>query len=164
MGGSLKKPSNRYKVKRSVLKQRLVIYWSNLLAVRWFFWKRFGVNLLHEQFDQKGVHLDEAGSKQVPTMEMPGRDDIPIKENHAQARERVSWMTACSSSLRDAGRAIPLEIMFKAKGKKTVDRLTVPDTTRFSLATTSTGSYRTEHVVAFFEKTFERVDRRKAKD
>ena len=35
-GVSLKKPSNRYKVKRSVLKQRLVIYWSNLVAVRWF--------------------------------------------------------------------------------------------------------------------------------
>ena len=117
-GVSLKKPSKRYKVKRSVLKQRLVIYWSNLVAVRWFFWKRFGVNLLHEQFDQKGVHLDEAGSKQVPTMEMPGRDDIPLKENHAQTRERVSWMTACFSSLRDAGRAIPLEIMFKAKGKR----------------------------------------------
>ena len=165
-GVSLKKPSKKYKVKRSVLKARLLIYWSNLFAVRWFFWKRFGVDLMQEQYDQKGVHMNESGSKQVPTMEMPGRDNIPVKENFHQTRERVSWMTACFSNLRGAGRKIPLEMMFKATGKRILQRLTVPDDKRYTLTTSPSGSYRTEHVVDFLKKHLLEwtEDRQKAMD
>ena len=150
-GVSLKKPSQRFKVKRAVLKARLLIYWANVLIVRWFFWKLFGVHVMHEQYDQKGVHMNEAGSKQVSTLEMPGRIDIPLKENFHQTRERISWMTATFSNLQRAGRKIPLDIMFKAKGKKNVDALTLPDNKRYTLTTSPSGSYRTEHVVEFLQ-------------
>ena len=151
-GVSLKKPSKRFKVKRSVLKARLLIFWSNVLVVRWFLWKRFGIDPKQEQYDQKGVHMNEAGSKNVPTYEMPGRVDIPLKENHHQTRERVSWMTGCFSNLLKARRRIPFQTMFKAQGKRILKDLTVTDEGRYSLQTSPSGSYRAEHVMGFLRR------------
>ena len=129
-GVSFRKPTKRFKVRRSILKQRLLIYWSNLLALRWFMKLLWNKEPLHEQYDQKGVHYNEAGSKQMPTYELPGRRDPPIRENHAQTRERVSWMTCTWSNLAAAGRPIPLEMLFKAKGKNVLKALRVPDAQR----------------------------------
>jgi hypothetical protein len=151
-GVSFRKPTKRFKVRRSILKQRLLIYWSNLLALRWFMKLLWNKEPLHEQYDQKGVHYNEAGSKQMPTYELPGRRDPPIRENHAQTRERVSWMTCTWSNLAAAGRPIPLEMLFKAKGKNVLNALRVPDAQRYTLQTSPSGSYRAEHVVEFLRR------------
>ena len=151
-GVSLRKPSKRYKVRKAVLKARLKVYWSNLLALRFFFLKVFGIEPVQEQYDQKGVHYNESGSKQTSTYEMPGRTDIPIKENHAQTRLRVSWMTCTFSDLKRAGRPLPLEQLFKASGTRVLRDLVVPDEKRYTFQTSPSGSYRHDHVFEFMKK------------
>ena len=127
LGVRIRKPTKRYKVKRSILKQRLKVFWSNVLAVRWFMSLVWHKELVQEQYDQKGVHVNEPGSKQTGTYEIPGRIDPPVRENHGQTRERISWMTATWSNLAEAGRRIPLEQLFKARGTRVLQALTVPE-------------------------------------
>ena len=151
-GVSLQKPTERYKVRRSVLKARLLVYWSNLLAVRFFFRKVYNVEPVQEQYDQKGVHYNESGSKQTATYEIPARREIPIRENHADTRKRVSWMTCTFSDLEGAGRPLPLEQLFKATGKQVLRALQAPDPSRYTFQTSPSGSYRKEHVLTFLER------------
>ena len=143
---SLKKPNKKYKVSFPVLRARLQVFWTNILAVRFFFTKAFNVDPIQEQFDQKGVHYNEAGSKSSGTLELPFQVDIPVKENHAQTRLRVSWMTCCVSDLRGRGGQLPLEQLFKGKTERVLREVRVPDPARFTLQFAEYGSYRTEHV------------------
>ena len=180
-GVSLRKPTRRFKVKRLVLLNRLETYWSNLLVTRIFLRKVYGIDPVQEQYDQKGVHFNEAGSKRTSTYEMPFRADPPLRENHAQTRERLSWMT-CTFSVLD--RVIPLEVMFKAKGQRVLIPLKVhgrparygagdrappggggAPQCKYTFTTSPSGSYRTEHVLDFLrlhllEWTPERAARR----
>ena len=78
----------RYKCARAVRKHRLKIYFSNMIVIKYFFWKLYGVTLVHEQMDQKGVHFNESGSKNQPTLELADRMEVPLVENHAQTREK----------------------------------------------------------------------------
>ena len=152
-GVNLRRPTTRYKVSRQVLKSRLKLFWSNILAVRFFFTKCFGVDPIQEQYDQKGVHYNESGSKNAPTYEMPYTTDVVLRENHAQTRSRISWMTGCVSDVVRAGRPIPLEQLFKAtSGKRILKELEVPDAKRYTLQTSPSGSYRVEHVMRFLER------------
>ena len=107
----LRKPNMRYKVKRSVKKARLAIYWCNLFAARRFFQKVYGVDPVHEQFDQKGCYLNSPGSKSASTLEIPGRSIVPLLENHAQTRERMTFMTSAISDLKRMGRHVSLRAM-----------------------------------------------------
>ena len=157
-GVRIRKPTKRYKVKRSILKQRLKVFWSNVLAVRWFMSLVWQKEPIQEQYDQEGVHFNEPGSKQTGTYEIPGRIDPPVRENHGQTRERISWMTATWSNLAEAGRRIPLEQLFKARGTRVLQALTVPEPERFTFQTSSSGSYRSEHVIEFFAPALVTVD------
>ena len=167
-GVSLRKPTRRFKVKRHVLLNRLETYWSNLLVTRIFLRNVYGIEPVQEQYDQKGVHYNEAGSKRTSTYEMPCRADPPLRENHAQTRERMSWMT-CTFSVLD--RALPLELMFKAKGQRVLSALRVhgrpaldgagggappggggAPQCKYTFTTSPSGSYRTEHVLAFLRQ------------
>ena len=113
----------------------------------------FGVDPLQEQYDQKGVHFNESGSKNAPTWELPYTPDVVVRENHAQTRSRISWMTCCFSDVVLAGRPVPLEQCFKAKsGKRILKELTVPDAKRYTFQTSPSGSYRVEHVITFLER------------
>ena len=71
---------------RTVLSDRLRVFWLYILTVRLFFAKAFGVVPVQELDDQKRVHYNEAGSKSSKTLELPHRARIPLKENHAQTR------------------------------------------------------------------------------
>ena len=152
MGHISEKPNKKYKVSYAVLRKRLEVFWTNLLAVRFFFTKVFKVDPIQEQFDQKGVHYNEAGSKESGTLSLPYQVDIPLKENHAQTRLRVSWMTCCVSDLRGRGGQLPLEQMFKGKTERVLRGLRVPDPARFTLQYAEYGSYRTEHVLRYLER------------
>jgi len=152
-GVSLRRPTTRYKVNRQVLKARLKLFWSNILAVRFFFTKAFGIDPIQEQYDQKGVHFNEPGSKNAPTYELSHTPDVVLREDHAQTRARTSWMTGCISDVVRAGRPIPLEQLFKAKtGARILRNLVVPDAQRYTLQTSPSGSYRVEHVITFLER------------
>ena len=167
-GVSLRKPTRRFKVKRHVLLKRLETYWSNLCVTRIFLRKVYGIEPVQEQYDQKGVHYNEAGSKRTSTYEMPFRADPPVRENHSQTRERMSWMT-CTYSVLD--RDPPLEMMFKAKGRNVLSALRVhgrpappgagcgappggggAPQCKYTFTTSPSGSYRTEHVLDFLRQ------------
>jgi hypothetical protein len=64
----------------------------------------------------------------------------------------MSWMTCTWSDLATAGRPIPLEKLFKAKGKNVLKALRVPDARRYTLQTCPSGSYRAEHVIEFLRR------------
>ena len=102
----------RYKCARAVRSHRLKIYFSNLIVIKHFFWKLYGiVRLIHEQMDQKGVHFNESGSKNQPTLELADRMEVPLVEDHAQTRERMSRMTITVNDLVRYGKKLPLEIV-----------------------------------------------------
>ena len=105
----------RYKCSRAVRSHRLKIYFPNMIVIKYFFWKLYGIILVHEQMDQKGVHFNESGSKNQPTLELADRKDVPLVEKHAQTRERMSMMTITVSDLARYGKKLPLGMMFKLK-------------------------------------------------
>ena len=85
---------------------RLEIFWRNNIKVRYFF------QLLHqgedighriEGSDQKGWHFNQFGSKCRPALAEKGLPEVPIKENHAATRERLTLFTFCTNSRRKFG-------------------------------------------------------------
>jgi hypothetical protein len=52
--------------------------------------------------DEKPIHFNESGSKNVRTLEIAGAPEVRLKQNHAATRERVSIMTTVSSNLNAA--------------------------------------------------------------
>ena len=142
----------RYKCARAVRKHRLKIYFSNMIVIKYFFWKLYGVTLVHEQMDQKGVHFNESGSKNQPTLELADRMEVPLVENHAQTRERMSMMTITVSDLVRYGKKLPLEMMFKLKTNRMLKDLYVPDVSQYTFQHSDSGSYRTEHVVEYLKR------------
>ena len=152
-GVSLKCPNKRYKVKRHVLKSRLCVYWSNTYAIRLYFWILYGIDVLHEQYDQTGMHLNEAGSKNMRTLTITDIEEVALLECHMQTRSRISWVTCCFSNRKKAGRKEPLEVMLKAKTNQVLGKLALPaNTTRYSLQVGPKGSYREEHMLTFLER------------
>ena len=152
---SLRKPNRRYKVSRPVLSSRLATMWRNNIRVRalaWFVFKRL---LKIYGADQKGVHRNEGGSKETHTLHIKGAGEIPLKENHAATRERISIMTWVSSDRAECDDPcnLPLEIMFKGKTEKSLRSeglpLTTPRTMRVTVVNSEKGSYRVEHVTKF---------------
>ena len=60
--------------------------------------------------------MNEAGSKNIGVLTLDGCPDVPLKENHAATRTRVSLMTTVVSTqsvLDELEHGPPLEIMFK---------------------------------------------------
>ena len=79
--------------------------------------------------DQKGIYMNESGAKNVGMLALDGADEVPLKENHAASRSRVSLMTSVVSQQADVDAleyGLPLEIMLKGKTAFIVRRLEVP--------------------------------------
>ena len=51
--------------------------------------------------DQKGIYMNEAGAKNVGVLALGGAEEVPLKENHAASRSRVSLMTTVASQQVD---------------------------------------------------------------
>ncbi len=165
-GVIMRKPNRRFKVKRAVLKDRLCIYWSNIHAIRIFFIIMFGVDPVHEQYDQTGMHLNEAGSKNLPTLALPDQEYVALLENHMHVRSRISWVTCTFSDRKKAKRKEPLEVMLKGKTNRILAALAVPAGNRYTLQVGPKGSYREEHMITFLERHLPLWDddREEAKD
>ena len=88
-----------------------------------------GVDLPIYGFDQKGIYMNEAGSKNVGMLALDGAEEVPLKEYHAGTRSRVSLMTTVVSQQADVDaleHGLPLEIMFKGQTEKVLRKLEVP--------------------------------------
>ena len=128
-GVSLRKPTKRYKVKRTVMRGRLRSMWLTNVRVRALAKFSLGIDLPIYGFDQKGIYMNESGAKNAGMLALDGADEVPLKENHAASRSRVSLMTSVVSQQADVDaleHGLPLEIMFKGKTDFIVRRLEVP--------------------------------------
>ena len=86
LGGKDSKADEKVQGETKQPQTKVKSVWSNVLAVRWFMSLVWQKEPIQEQYDQKGVHFNEPGSKQTGTYEIPGRIDPPVRENHGQTR------------------------------------------------------------------------------
>ena len=134
-GVSLRKPTKRYKVKRSVMRGRLRAMWVTNVRVRALAKFTLGIDLPIYGFDQKGIYMNENGAKNVGVLALDGCEEVPLKENHAATRSRVSLMTSVVSTQSEVDaleHGLPLEIMFKGKTDFILRRLEAPDSSNVS--------------------------------
>ena len=105
-----------------------------------------GIDLPIYGFDQKGIYMNEAGSKNVGALTLDSDVEVPLKENHAATRTRVSLMTCVVSSegeLNAYGNGLPLEILFRGLSERALRDLEIPDSSNVSKAqTTGLGNLR----------------------
>jgi len=145
---SLRKPTKKYHKSRSAIKRRLKIFWCNLIKVRRFGIKTLGVDIgmSVENVDEKGWHVNQAGSKNKGSLDIIGAPLVGLKENHAATRDRLSFMTWCSNNPQRVAEGLPLEALFKLKGSggRVLPGLNVP--AGMSVRVSDSGSYREEHV------------------
>ena len=106
-GVSFRKPNRKWKVARHVLAERLRIAWENTYRVRALAVEVLGYDLDLDNLDQSPFHMNEAGSQAQKSMSIRGGGVVPLKEGHAQTRERWTLQTTTTSNAQRA-RDIPL--------------------------------------------------------
>ena len=149
---SLRKPNTKYKCSRAVLRDRLRAMWLTNVRVRALAWFALGIDITIYGWDQKGIFMNEAGSKNMPVLAFEGAPVVPLKENHSSTRQRVSLMTSVvSTKSRLESHGLPLEIMFKGT-EKVLRGIETQAGVPVSLQASPKGSYREEHVLAFLSR------------
>lgn len=153
-GVSLRKPNRRYKCSKAVLLARLRAMWVTTVRIRALAKYTLKRDLICEGYDQKGLHMNEGGSKNTGSLDIKGAPEVRLKENHAATRQRLSLMTGVTSSFEEASRlgGPPLEVCFKGMTDKVLRGLELRRDMQISLAFGPKGSYRAEHVVRFLER------------
>ena len=75
--------------------------WLNTIRVRRLAQRLLGKDLSDQMYgvDEKPLHFNESGSKNMRTLELVGAPSVRLKQNHAATRGRVSVMTLVTSSL-----------------------------------------------------------------
>ena len=113
-------PNRKWKVARLVLGHRCCIYWINVHMWRYWVFLEFGYDPHFRNLDQSPMHKNEAGSKCYGTIALKNQCTVPLLENHASTRERMSLSTVTDSNEDriNNGHLQGFEIMFKADGKK----------------------------------------------
>ena len=157
---SYKKPTRKFKTTLIKFMARSRVYLHGLFLLRWFMVLAFGVEPRHEQADQKGVQVNQATSKNEPTLEFDAVKEVTIKDNAMQSRERVSQMTMTFGYNRaevpdpdQRNRLAPLELL----GRWTDDvvrRVTaqLPPGDRYSAQGGPKGSYREKHMITWIHR------------
>ena len=160
-GVSFRKPNRRYKISRTGLLRRLLIFWMNNIRVRHFARRVLGYDVGQhcDNCDQKGWFMNHAGSKEAATLELAGAPVVALLENHAHTRMRLSIMTWTTNSLAAFPNGLPLEVCFKvlSGGSSILEHLQLLPGA-FSVRCSDSGSYREEHVFAFLELHLPVVD------
>ena len=107
-----RRPNCRYKCSRSKLMARLRAMYINNFKIRRLAWHFLGheMSRVCNGVDEKPLHFNEAGSKNVRTLEVVGAPAVRLKQNHAASRERASVMTWVSSdeSVDDLASRLPV--------------------------------------------------------
>jgi len=159
LGISLKKGNLKWKVSKHVLEERLEITWCNLFKVRTFIKEVFGYDPIIASLDEKGMHLNENASKNRPTLDFKDVAYVCLRENEYDSKHRWTGMTQCVSELE--GDEVPgTELLFcggevikKQLGETLADlRACGACVDWISVATSDSGSYRTEHFLDFLDK------------
>jgi len=134
-GISLRKPNRKFKVKLATLRGRLKSMWLTASRIRALAECTLGHDLSIDGIDQKGIHMNELGSKNVGVLTLKGAPDVPVKENHSASRQRLTIMTLVTSDLeRASAQGGPVvEVMFKGKSTRTIKDLDIPDGVNVSL-------------------------------
>ena len=154
-GISLRKPNRKWKVARHILSERLRITWENVYRVRAMAVQLLGYDPELDNLDQSPFHMNEAGSKAEKSMSVRGGGIVPLKEGHAQTRERWTMQTTTTSSVQRARDIPPVEVMFKAQGERVWEKIhaVVPSWAPWmSVVTAPKGSYREDDVLNFIEQ------------
>jgi hypothetical protein len=153
-GVSFRSPNRRYKISYRGLLCRLEIFWLNNIRVRHFAMKMLLLDPGRhvDCADQKGWHMNQAGSRLVNTLSLAGVAEVPLKENHGDTRSRLTLMTFTSNNLNHIKAGLPLEICFKVDGtgERVLEGLQVPPGA-FSVRCSDSGSYREEHVYLYLQ-------------
>ena len=144
----------RFKCPRATLFQRLRIFWSNVLRVRWLHAKLEPDTLLvFEGFDQKPCWFTAAS--QEKTLAMRGQRKVAVKENLPMTRARFTAMTRCRWPTPPAD-GKELAILFKAAGSGAIIRqgLSVPEGVLLQFQ--EKGSYRLADCLVYLEWILDR--------
>ena len=158
-GVVFRKPNARYKCSKATLYRRLRAMWLNVIRIRHLAVRCLGKDLADQIYgiDEKPIHFNEAGSKNVRTLEIAGAPEVKLKQNHAATRERASLMTCVSSNKAATSavsnpRRLPIEILIKAKSGRRIKAIKLPEDLNVSLQWAEKGSYRQEHIVRYLER------------
>ena len=154
-----RKANSRPKCSYDHLKKNCRETWRSVYFARALAIECFGHDLPMFGLDQTPLYMNQSGSKDSKTLDARGAPITALKEAHAQTRGRISILTctADSEDVADQEGGLPIEIMFKGKTKRTLKEagaeLRVPAVSNISLAYSIKGSYRAEHMVAFFDRS-----------
>ena len=157
-GISFRKPNRKWKVARHVLAERLRITWENTCRVRALALEVLGYDLDLDNLDQSPFHMNEAGSQAQKSLCIRGGGVVPLKEGHAQTRERWTLQTTTTSNAQRARNIPPVEVMFKADGELIRTRLqpSIPAWAPWlTVVTSPKASYREDDVLDFIENRLE---------
>ena len=118
----------------------------------------FGYDPKFRNVDQSPFHSNEAGSAECGTLALKGAPTVPLIENHAATRERISLNSMTDSSEERINRELPgFELMFRADGKIKEGKLSAYVASKglpfkVSVVTGPSGSYREHDIINFLEK------------
>ena len=156
-------PNRKFKVPRWVLGERLEIFWLIVFKLRLLIKLVFGYDPDAKNVDQSPFHGNEAGSKEISTLALKGAPTVPLIENHAATRERMSLNSITDSSEARVRQQVPgFEIMFRADGKQVEAKLAAYVYSkglpfRVTVVTGPSGSYKESDILNFLENTHIRV-------
>ena len=156
-GVGWRKPNAKYKVSWPKLKERCCATWLNVIRVQQFAKRVLNKTLEFIGIDEKPVHFNEGGSKNVCTLEIKGVESVELKTNHAASRERATVMTFTTSDKKKAARPewLPMEMMCKAGSRKRLSKVRLPDGMNLSLAWSPKGSYRQDDIMTYLRRWLE---------
>ena len=157
---SLRRSNRRWKVSKSVCLERCRITWLNLYRARRLCALEHGYEPILHGWDQEPFHFNESGSQMNNALHWRGVPEVPLKESASATRARWTATTYTSTHPERFEEFPPLEVLFKG-GATVEERLNGMllqlssrgdhgELTFFSAQVGPKGSYRTDHVVAFF--------------
>ena len=148
-----RRPNVKFKIAWQVLCQRCAATWQNIQRVQLLAKLVLGRELPVEGIDEKPIHFNEAGSKNQGTLSISGFD-VPLKQNHANTRNRATVMTSTTSDKAKAACPwhLPVEIMKKAASGRTLKHLQLPDDMSVSVTWSPKGSYRHADILRYIAR------------
>ena len=100
------------------------MFWIAAAMLRMLVIFHFGYDPVFRNVDQSPFHSNEAGSAECGTLALKGAPTVPLIENHAATRDRVSLNSMTDSSPERISQELPgFELMFRAEGKIKEGRL-----------------------------------------
>ena len=157
---SFKKVKRKFKVSRDKLASRTKRTWLNSWSAMLVYKLIHGDERRKQNIqpypymscgDQKGIMLNEAESTNANSMEFAGCDDVGVKTNHGQSRQRASIWTSMSD-VPDPSESDPWEICFKLRTDLKLKDLVIPAGLNITLAHSPSGSYNYPTTMQYLQR------------